>query len=79
MMNRPEEIHHISRSQFSVARHFGGCTFNGAEYVYDSENDKLVRKDIQLARQAKCKSEAKRMAEQERARWLRANQSFAGF
>ena len=78
-MNQPEEIHYVSQTQFSVARYYGGCTFNGASYVYDAENDKLVRKDIQLARQAKCKSEAKRMAEQERARWMKAQKSFSGF
>lgn len=78
-MNQPEEIHHASQSQFSVARFYGGCTFNGAEYVYDAENDKLVRKDIHLARQAKCKSEAKRLAAQERARWTKAQLSFVEF
>jgi len=78
-MNLPEEIHHVSQSQFSIARLTGGIVFNGATYVYDADNDKLIRKDIHLQRIAKCKSEAKRMAEQERAKWMRAQQSFAGF
>lgn len=78
-MNRPEEIHHVSHSQFSIARLTGEIVFNGATYVYDADHDKLIRKDIHLQRIATCKSEAKRMAEQERAKWMRAQQSFAGF
>ena len=78
-MIRPEEIHHVSQSQFSIARLTGEIVFNGATYVYDADNDKLVRKDIHLQRIATCKSKAKRMAEQERAKWVQAQQSFAWF
>lgn len=45
-MNAPDEIHKVSHTQLSVARHYGGCIFNGKEYVYFHDEDKLVRKDL---------------------------------
>lgn len=48
----PEEIHGVSLSMFSVARYYGGCTFNGATYVYDLARDVLVRADVLKARKA---------------------------
>lgn len=46
MTNAPERIYHVSQSQFSVARHHGGCTAFGATYHYDEAKDELVRWDI---------------------------------
>lgn len=45
-MTPPEEIHNVSRSMFSVARHYGGITYKGAHYTYDSVRDVLVRDDV---------------------------------
>lgn len=50
----PEEIHGVSQSQFSIARHYGGIKFNGTPYVYDPTRDVLIREDIHRAR-AKAK------------------------
>ena len=55
----PDEIHGVSQSQFSIARHYGGITFNGAHYTYLPHEDKLVRDDILNAR-AKATRNAKR-------------------
>jgi len=45
-MITPDEIHNVSHTQFSIARHYGGCVHNGKEYVYFPDEDKLVRKDL---------------------------------
>ena len=47
-MNKPERIYHWQNSQLSIARHYGGCRFNGAEYLiaYEEEGQPLVRADI---------------------------------
>ena len=42
----PEEIHGVSQSQFSIARHYGGITFNGTPYIYDPVRDVLIRGDL---------------------------------
>lgn len=83
-MNRPEEIHNVSQSQFSVARHYGGCTFSGAHYTYDAERDVLVRDvlvrdDILKARRAKNKSQALAEAKEERRKWTDAKSVQEGF
>ena len=49
-MTAPEEIHNVSQSQFSVARHYGGCTYMGQAYIYDTGQDRLIRRDVYLAR-----------------------------
>lgn len=51
-MNQPEEIHNVSMSQLSIARHYGGCKFNGVSYTYDPTRDVLIRDDV-LKRRAK--------------------------
>ena len=40
-MNRPERIYNVSQTQLSVARFYGGCKFQGADYHYDAENVSL--------------------------------------
>lgn len=56
MREPPEEIHNPQNTQLSIARFYGGCTFNGARYVVvpvGSEGDwKLVRHDVLKARAA---------------------------
>lgn len=78
-MNRPEEIHNVSQSQFSVARHYGGCTFSGAHYTYDADRDVLVRDDILKARRAKNKSQALAEAREERRKWTDVKSVQEGF
>ena len=44
----PERIYNWLDSQLSIARHYGGCNFNGADYViaYNEEGQPLVRADL---------------------------------
>ncbi len=53
----PERIYGWLDSQLSIARHYGGCKFNGASYsiAYDDEGEPLVRDDVlRRARRSKC-------------------------
>ena len=78
-MNRPERIYNVSQTQLSVARFYGGCKFNGADYHHDAESDTLTRMDIWQARIASNKQDAAKAAKAERKKWLKAQQSFAAF
>ena len=71
-MTAPDEIHHVSQSQFSVSRHFGGCTYMGQSYIYDAGQDRLIRRDVYLARLKQGKAEAKALRDAERQRWMEA-------
>lgn len=42
----PFVIQDVSRSQLSIARHFGGAKFNGDHYDYIPPTDELVREDV---------------------------------
>lgn len=42
----PFGIQNVSMTQFSVARHYGGATFNGDNYIYFPEVDELIRTDV---------------------------------
>lgn len=42
----PFVIRGVSLGYFSVARHYGGATFNGSHYTYISGTDELVRDDV---------------------------------
>jgi hypothetical protein len=60
-MTAPERIYGWLDTQMSVARHYGGLTYQGHSYVIDmADKDKpLVRVDV-LAREAKlAKAKAK--------------------
>ena len=78
-MNRPERIYNVSQSQFSVARHYGGCKINGADYHYDAASDTLTRMDIWKARCASSKEESAKAAKDEREKWMDVQQSFIAF
>lgn len=39
-------IRGASHGMFSVARHYGGMTFNGYDYTYDPNTDELIRDDV---------------------------------
>ncbi len=70
-MNAPTRITHVTGSQFSVARHFGGCKFQGASYHYDTENDTLVRRDVWNKELKADKEKARRLAKAEKEKWLK--------
>lgn len=42
----PFAISGVSHSQLSVARHYGGCKFQGRHYVYIPDTDELLRDDV---------------------------------
>ena len=74
-MIAPERIYHVSHGQFSVARHFGGCKFQGKHYYYDAENDALVRHDVWKKELKEDKDKAKRIAKAEKEKWEKLQQS----
>lgn len=78
-MNRPEIIYHVSHTQLSVARFYGGCKFNGVDYHYDAESDTLTRMDVWKARIASSKKEAAKAAKAEREKWMKVKQSLSLF
>lgn len=69
-MTAPQEIHNVSHTQLSVARHFGGCKFQGATYHYEASRDVLVRMDVWLARIKEESAAGKAAREDEKAKWL---------
>jgi len=42
----PFMIANVSMTQFSIARHFGGITFQNKPYRYFAETDVLIRDDV---------------------------------
>ena len=42
----PYVIRGISRGMFSLARHYGGMTYQGKSYEYRAETDECVRRDV---------------------------------
>ena len=68
----PERIFHVSHGQLSIARHFGGITYNGASYTYIAEDDCLIRNDVFR----RDKAEQQKHARSERERWMKAKQLF---
>jgi hypothetical protein len=78
-MNRPERIYNVSKTQLSIARFYGGCKFQGADYHYDAGNDTLMRMDIWLERIANDKEAGKMAAKAERENWMKAQKSFVAF
>lgn len=42
----PYGIRNVSQTQFSIARHYGGCAYNGRTYTYFAEFDELIRDDV---------------------------------
>ena len=64
-MAEPEEYHHISNGQLSIARHYGGVKINGHYYEYIAAEDKLVRQDVHMRRVREDKAAARA----ERERW----------
>lgn len=57
-MTAPEKIYDWRDTQLSIARHYGGCKFNGASYTIDVNDPEqpLVRDDI-LKAEVKAKKQ----------------------
>ena len=62
-MSAPERIHGWQQSQMSIARHYGGLTYQGHDYqiAYGELDTPLVRVDV-LEREAKEAKAAKKAA-----------------
>lgn len=69
-MNAPEKIYGWLDTQLSLARHYGGCKFQGESYLIDeSDPDKpLVRQDVLLTESKAKKQLAKEKRKQEKAK-----------
>lgn len=59
----PDRIWGWRDSQLSIARHYGGCDYNGLYYVIDeaTEGQPLVRLDV-IGRENKAKVQAAKLA-----------------
>lgn len=57
----PYAITGVQHTQLSVARHYGGISYNGESYTYVPAEDVLVRADVvkYLAKKRKAKEKAK--------------------
>lgn len=66
MTGTPERFYHVSQTQLSVARLYGGCKVNGAFYRYLAADDCLVREDVFRADE-KAKAQHRR---EERKKWM---------
>lgn len=42
----PFIIQHVCQTQFSIARHYGGCKYQGKSYSYIQATDELIREDV---------------------------------
>ena len=42
----PYALRNVSMGFFSVAKHYGGCTFQGCHYTYMPGHDECVRDDV---------------------------------
>lgn len=59
MSKTPERIHGWQHTRLSIARFYGGCSYNGHNYTIalDEEGQPLVRDDV-LRREKKAKKQA---------------------
>lgn len=74
-MEAPEKIYHVSQTQLSIARYYGGCSFNGHSYTYNPVDDTLTRNDV-LKGEIKTK---KQLAKAEKERILNSMPDWIGF
>ncbi len=59
--NTPYVIENVSKGIMSIARHYGGCVYMGAEYAYIQESDELIRRDV-LAKVNKMRKPSRKKA-----------------
>lgn len=66
MTEAPEKIYGWMDSQLSLARHYGGCTYNGHAYKVDFNDidQPLVREDIFLQEKKEKKQKGKTPAKE---------------
>lgn len=43
----PFGMRNVSKTQLSLARHYGGIKYNGDQYTYLPDTDELIRCDVQ--------------------------------
>jgi len=55
----PYALRSVSMGFFSIARHYGGCTFQGCSYTYMHGHDECVRDDVLRMVTKRRKAEAK--------------------
>ena len=55
----PFGMTNVSMTQLSIARYYGGITYNGEAYVYIPKTDELIRQDV-LRWKKKRKTEPKK-------------------
>ena len=75
-MNETERFYNVSQSQLSIARYYGGLTFNGAHYYYDAASDTLTRADVWAAQEADRKATVAAEKRAERDKWTQAQAGF---
>jgi hypothetical protein len=42
----PYGMTNVSMTQLSIARYYGGCTYQGESYIYLPHTDELIRADV---------------------------------
>lgn len=64
----PERIYNWLNTQLSIARFYGGCTYNGASYAIDwnEEGQPLVRTDVLAKEKKAARKKAKEAADAEK-------------
>lgn len=58
----PFAMRWVSKGQLSIARYYGGCKFQGRDYIYMPLTDELVRDDV-VAWLAKYRKSRKKFKE----------------
>ena len=64
----PERIYNWLNTQLSIARFYGGCTYNGASYdiAWNEEGQPLVRTDVIDKEKKASRKKAKEVADAEK-------------
>lgn len=64
----PERIYNWLNTQLSIARFYGGCTYNGASYAiaWNEEEQPLVRNDVLAKEQKASRKKSKEAADAEK-------------
>jgi hypothetical protein len=63
----PFGMMNVSMTQMSIARFFGGITYNGDRYVYNAITDELIRSDVQkwITKRERAAKKAAKKADQQ--------------
>lgn len=65
----PERIYNWLNTQLSIARFYGGCTYNGASYdiAWNEEGQPLVRTDVLAKEKKASRKKAKESSDAEKS------------